>query len=158
MPDFSITPQNGTLPSGQAEALSQLYVACFPDFTPWHATTFEDIAQNPINRLFIGTQNGETEGYIITQTCMPEMEILSIAINPLLHRQGLGQRLLAQVLQDAQGQRIHKVFLEVAENNTAALKLYLKNNFTLIGRRKDYYTSTTGKPAIHAVTMCRVLD
>lgn len=158
MPDFPITRHQGTLPSGQAETLSEIYTACFPDFPPWNTASFEEIIAKPINAIYIGTQDNQTQGFIITQTCLPEMEILSLAVSPQMRRMGIGQRLLSHVLEDARGQNIEKIFLEVAANNIPALRLYTKNNFTVIGQRKDYYTSITGKPPIDAATMCRVMD
>ena len=40
-----------------------------------------------------------------------------------------------------QPRSIKRLFLEVRENNDAAIKLYKKCSFKTIGRRKGYYSS-----------------
>ncbi|MDG1996670.1 MAG: GNAT family N-acetyltransferase, partial [Emcibacteraceae bacterium] len=47
--------------------------------------------------------------------------------------------LLEWIIKDLQGNSFEKIFLEVRENNVAAIRLYKKNSFDIIGRRIGYY-------------------
>jgi ribosomal-protein-alanine N-acetyltransferase len=49
-----------------------------------------------------------------------------------------------------------RIFLEVAEDNEAALALYRKLGFQEVGRRKRYYARRDGEPA-DALTMALTL-
>ncbi len=48
-------------------------------------------------------------------------------------------------------------FLEVADSNAAAIRLYQGLGFTRIGERKGYYPEVNGRPAT-ALVMRRDLD
>ncbi|WP_281648743.1 ribosomal protein S18-alanine N-acetyltransferase [Parendozoicomonas sp. Alg238-R29] len=78
-------------------------------------------------------------GYTVTMVAVGEGHILNIAITPDFQRQGLGQRLLDFLIQDLAEQKANIIFLEVRTSNTSAIELYLKNNFTEVGRRNNYY-------------------
>jgi ribosomal-protein-alanine N-acetyltransferase len=51
---------------------------------------------------------------------------------------------------------VRRIYLEVASDNAAALRLYTKSGFTQTGLRKGYY-ARTGHPPADAVTMARTL-
>ncbi len=46
-----------------------------------------------------------------------------------------------------QTQSFKRLFLEVRENNEAAIRLYKKCSFKIIGRRKGYYNSSREEKA-----------
>ena len=68
-----------------------------------------------------------------------EAHITLLAIHPDYRRQGLGQLLLFNLLEDALARQLEWATLEVNENNSNALNLYQKYGFLVAGKRKNYY-------------------
>jgi len=64
-----------------------------------------------------------------------EAELLNLAVDPQLRRQGIARRLLKAMLPTAGGE----VFLEVRESNLAARKFYQFMGFEVVGHRPEYY-------------------
>lgn len=93
-------------------------------------------------------------GFIIAQFMDPESEILMVATAPTIRRHGIGGKLLDALL-DRLGQLGPPLcFLEVADNNLPAQRLYMSRGFENVGRRKAYYPpETTGSSPIDALVM-----
>lgn len=68
-----------------------------------------------------------------------EAHILTIAVQPEFRGQGIGRWLLLHLIDEARQAGCAGIALEVRPSNQAALKLYEKLGFALIGRRKRYY-------------------
>lgn len=85
------------------------------------------------------TQN--IAGFIVTRTTGPgQSEILNLAVDPALRRQGVARRLLEQALHHGKHEGHGVWFLEVRESNSAAIRLYEDSGFERIGVRKNYYS------------------
>ncbi len=67
------------------------------------------------------------------------MEIDNLVVAARARQQGIGRALLAEALQQAWQRGARYAFLEVRENNLAALALYQSAGFTQAGRRRGYY-------------------
>ncbi|MBP5155768.1 MAG: GNAT family N-acetyltransferase [Clostridia bacterium] len=68
-----------------------------------------------------------------------ECEVINLAVAKGSRRKGYGGALLGAVLSAARGNGAEKAFLEVAEGNSAAVSLYVKNGFEPVGRRRNFY-------------------
>jgi ribosomal-protein-alanine N-acetyltransferase len=77
-------------------------------------------------------------GFIMLQSVAEQWEVLTFAVRPQFRRQGLGEQLLAHVLDQAKAVPA-SIFLEVATDNLPARKLYEKMGFKLLTTRKNYY-------------------
>ena len=71
-----------------------------------------------------------------------EAHITLLGIHPAYRRQGLGQLILFNLLEDAIARKLAWATLEVNENNLAAVNLYDKYGFQVAGKRKNYYQPT----------------
>ncbi len=80
-----------------------------------------------------------------------EMEIIDMGTLPEARGQGLATQLLNSTIEDLKDIDIQTVYLEVAENNADALKLYQNCGFVKYNTRKGYY-SVKGKK-IDAILM-----
>ena len=96
----------------------------------------------------------ESDGFAIGRIAGDEVELLTLAVDPLRRRQGNGARLVAGFLATAQAQDALRAFLEVAADNEAAIALYLQAGFAVCGRRRGYYRPASG-PAVDALVMER---
>ena len=81
---------------------------------------------------------------MIYRKILDEYEILALATNIKNLRKGIASKLLKRLIEKAKKEDINKVFLEVSENNIAAIKLYLKVGFCKLGFRKNYYKTPQG--------------
>lgn len=91
------------------------------------------------NQCWLLEKDGELAGYTVTMFAVGEGHLLNIAIAPTFQRQGLGSRLMAFLADDLAQLGAEVIFLEVRVSNRQAIELYLKNDFTEVGRRKNYY-------------------
>ncbi len=61
--------------------------------------------------------------------------------DPTRRRQGIGTRLVENILQTGRLHGARQIFLEVRETNLNAQALYLKHGFDVVGRRRAYYSN-----------------
>ncbi len=115
-----------------------------------HATAFTKTwPASEITALFAiaGTQGfiaevaSEAVGMAITRTIAGQSEILTIATKPTKQKSGVAAKIMNQALTAAKKLGASEIFLEVAQGNLAAQKLYAKSGFTESGRRKAYYAN-----------------
>jgi ribosomal-protein-alanine N-acetyltransferase len=88
-----------------------------------------------------GSGSGEPCGFVILREAADEAEIITIATDPSKRRLGIGRALMTHAIRHLHGDRIARLFLEVSENNAAALSLYRTLGFRQVGARKGYYAS-----------------
>jgi len=69
-----------------------------------------------------------------------QIHINNLAIRPELRRQGLGSRLLQEVIAEAARLGADRATLEVRRSNVPAQKLYERAGFVQAGVRRNYYT------------------
>jgi ribosomal-protein-alanine N-acetyltransferase len=74
---------------------------------------------------------------------MDEGEILNLAVRGQSRRHGDGQALVGELLNGFQRGRVRRVFLEVRESNSRAIRFYGELGFLRVGRREGYYRDPT---------------
>jgi [ribosomal protein S18]-alanine N-acetyltransferase len=87
-------------------------------------------------------------GFILSRIAADEAEILSIAVARSRRGKGLGRRLIDVNLRRLAGLGVRTVFLEVAESNLPARRMYQRAGFRDVGRRKGYYSDANGSAAL----------
>jgi len=68
-----------------------------------------------------------------------ELHITAVAVDPARRRQGLGQRVLQDLINAGQRLGARHATLEVAAGNAAARALYARQGFAIAGVRRRYY-------------------
>lgn len=111
---------------------------------PWSYGLFYDCVTGAYECLALERQ-GVILGYTVVQYVLDEAHLLNIAIDPALHRQGLGELLMDELLQRARDRHCQRVFLEVRVSNAGAQQLYLKMGFREVGQRRGYYPAVNGR-------------
>ena len=129
------------------EDLAALYARAFPGSRPWSP---DEVTQLTAAPGFVVTLDA---GFALGRAVAGEAELITIAVDPSARRRGLGRALLAAFEARARVLAAETAFLEVAEDNAAALGLYRATGWTETGRRSGYYKRTTGP--VDAVTMTR---
>ena len=131
---------------GDCGRMAQIHAEGFAH--PWDRFEFERMtSQGAVVDLLIsqGLFGEIATGFAISQIVAGEAELFSIALD----REVRGRHLAAPLL-EAHGARLRRagaecLFLEVAEDNAAALGLYRRLGFEEIGRRKGYYPGESAK-------------
>jgi [ribosomal protein S18]-alanine N-acetyltransferase len=144
-------------PAGQRDAarLAQLHGAAF--HRGWGEGEFE-VMLTERNTLVHRLRRGRrTIGFAVSRMAADEAELLSIAIDAAQRGRGLSRNLLLTHLGHLAGRGVHKVFLEVEENNQPARRLYERAGFEAIGRRERYYQQAGGEQ-LNALLMRRDLS
>ncbi|MDH7511928.1 MAG: ribosomal protein S18-alanine N-acetyltransferase [Clostridiales bacterium] len=114
----------------------------FPN--PWHESTFRgEIQHRPISfpLAVVHSRLNKVIGYIIFWQVGEDVQVNNIAIHPDFRRLGIGEAVLKQVIELVRWRGARLVTLEVRPSNTAALSLYRKLGFKMMGVRKGYYTN-----------------
>lgn len=86
-------------------------------------------------------------GFALGRAVAGEAELLTLATDPARRRQGLGRALLGAFEEEAARRGAQEVFLEVAEDNSAAWALYRAAGYAETGRRRGYYRRDGAVPA-----------
>lgn len=94
-------------------------------------------------------------GFSLFRTVADESELLLLAVDPMHHRRGVGQRLLEAFLEQARNDGVTRVHLEVRDGNPAAA-MYRNVGFSPVGRRRNYYHGADGK-RFDAITLAHRL-
>jgi ribosomal-protein-alanine N-acetyltransferase len=142
--------QEGDLPAVRAiEALS------FSN--PWSDDTFRGEIQNTaISFPFVVVRRpgDEVVAYIVFWQIRDDVQVNNIAVHPDCRGLGIGEALMRFAVAKVRGESASFMTLEVRPSNTAAVTLYRKLGFEVLGTRKNYYT----KPDEDAFVMGLVLD
>lgn len=131
MPEFLI---NEARPE-EAPLLAAIHALSLPH--PWSEAEISATMRSPHVKTLAAFDGGSLAGFIIYRLAAGECEILTFAVHPDFRRLGIGKSLASSMLAENAG----NFFLDVAENNIAALKLYESLGFKRIGHRPDYYGS-----------------
>jgi ribosomal-protein-alanine N-acetyltransferase len=121
-----------------------LLIEQLTQFSPWTAEIFERCLQAHYEG-WVWEIDDKIAGFIISAQQVGENHILNIGVHPDYQRQGIGQTLVAYVLETAKKKASHISFLEVRRSNTKAIALYEKVGFVQIGERKNYYVAFQGR-------------
>jgi ribosomal-protein-alanine N-acetyltransferase len=128
------------IPAAQVhgEALAAMHRICFRE--PWSAQAFQSSLSLPTTKGLIAQSPQVGPGGMVLWSVVAEQaEILTIAVLPPYRHHGLGRRLLAAAWDDAVVGGCLEMFLDVAEDNVAAQRLYAAFGFRECARRKGYY-------------------
>ena len=135
-----------------APFLTALHAESFGE-AGWNVAQITDSLALATTYAWIAQEGGVPVGFIFCQIAGDEADILTLCVTPSSRGRGIAFLLLETLLATAQRQETHRVFLEVAVDNPAALALYRKAGFRSNGIRPNYYHR--GTSAVDAVMLER---
>tara|TARA_E500000178_G_scaffold345441_1_gene395310 strand:- start:20735 stop:21973 length:1239 start_codon:yes stop_codon:yes gene_type:complete len=120
----------------------------------WSERNFEDSleAGYKCKKLI---DNNLLVGYYIWMKADEECHLLNFTVASARQKRGLGKWMLVQLLDSLKKLNFRSIYLEVRQSNQDAIRLYGKNGFEIIGRRKDYYPDFRGRE--DALVMKRII-
>jgi len=131
------------LPS-DAPDLAALHAQALPP--GWPAADIAASCGNA-NRIVLKAADGAALlGFAVLQFAAGEAEILSIAVAKEARRQGIAWSIMEALAGICREKLISCIYLEVAESNSGALRLYGKLGFREFARRENYYQAARPAP------------
>lgn len=105
----------------------------------WSERSFRNELDHPHGIFLCAFVEGKVVGYGGVWLVIDEAHVTTLAIDPAFRRQGIGARLIAELLTRARDRGMECATLEVRASNVAAIKLYEKIGFVAASVRKGYY-------------------
>jgi ribosomal-protein-alanine N-acetyltransferase len=141
--------------TGDARDLARIHAQSF--FRGWPTEEFASFLADRNTPVYIACDaKRRIAGFALIRTVADESELLSIAVDPRWRGKGVGRALMDAVFADLMMSPARRMFLEVDEQNHAAIRLYEKLGFSTISSRKGYYPRPDGSAAT-ALVMARDL-
>lgn len=127
-----------------APALAALHAQAF--YRGWAVDEFEQLISSTtsVGQGARFSEHGALCGFVLSRLAGGEAEVLSIAVHQARRRMGIARVLLDHHLARLRQMRARELFLEVDEQNFAALAFYRNFHFSVVGRRNAYYSDASG--------------
>jgi len=108
---------------------------------PWTPDLFVAEFGNPrsVKRVVTVGENGPVIGYVIFWIVLDEAHLMNVAVDEAFKRKGAAKLMLQKMIDECAGRGVRYVTLEVRKSNEAAIELYLRFGFKMVGLRKNYY-------------------
>jgi ribosomal-protein-alanine N-acetyltransferase len=122
------------------EPVMALEVELFGD-EAWSPTMFwSELAERATRHYVVVTAGDRILAYAGLCAYPPhEAYVQTVAVAPDAQGQGLGTRLLSELIQEAERRGCKHLDLEVRADNAVAIALYERHGFDRIGLRRGYY-------------------
>ena len=124
-----------------AQAMADIHSRCFD--RPWPAL---EMAMHIKRDLCLGLSD-PLQSFVIIRRSALDAEILTVATDPEARSLGLAARLLNDAHHRLGETGVETLFLDVAEDNAVARRLYKRLGYQPIGRRPAYYRRGRGRMA-----------
>ncbi|MCX7086669.1 MAG: ribosomal protein S18-alanine N-acetyltransferase [Methylococcales bacterium] len=111
---------------------------------PWSEAIFEDCLRVNYS-CWVCEESGDILGFSIVAIAVGEAHILNINVHPAEQKQGIGRKMLTNLIEVARSKNAETIFLEVRPSNVGAIALYDSMGFNEIGIRKGYYQAENGR-------------
>ena len=133
----------GVLTPADARRCAELEAMLFPGDDPWPEAAFQRELAAKHNHYVAARAGDLLVGYAgisrLGRTSPFEYEVHTIGVDPAYQGQGIGRRLLIELLEFADG---GVTYLEVRTDNATAIALYRSLGFTDVGLRRRYYRAS----------------
>jgi ribosomal-protein-alanine N-acetyltransferase len=138
-----------------AKDLARIHGQSF--YRGWPTADFQSFLEDRNTPAYIACDaKRRIAGFALIRTVADEAELLTIAVEPRWRDKGVGRALMDAAFADLMMSPARRMFLEVDEQNHAAIRLYEKLGFSTISSRKGYYPRADGSAAT-ALVMARDL-
>lgn len=107
---------------------------------PWDEVSIRGELDNPLALWLIAEdEKGSVLGYVGSQSCFEDADILNVAVAPEARRRGIAESLMLELERCLLPKGVEKITLEVRASNAPAIALYRKIAYQQVGIRKNYY-------------------
>ena len=96
--------------------------------------------ENPLALWLVAEgEEGGVLGYVGSQSCFEDADILNVAVAPAARRRGLAAALMTELEARLAPKGVERITLEVRASNLPAIRLYEGLGYVQAGLRKGYY-------------------
>ena len=99
----------------------------------------EEAEKSSAKKTGSGAEKAGVLGYVGSQTCFEDADILNVCVAPAARRQGVAEALMLELEKKLLPQGVEQITLEVRASNEPAIRLYEKLGYAQLGVRKGYY-------------------
>ena len=124
----------------EADCIEAIEKVCFSK--PWSRKSIIESFSHG-TKFVLCKERGKTVGYMGISCVLDEGYVTNIAVLPEYRRKGVASALIEYCFALASEKKLSFVSLEVRKSNLAAIKLYEKFGFEIIGERKNFYECPT---------------
>ena len=117
--------------------VAELERICFAD--PWSEKSVASELDNKWALWFVALEEDKVAGYIGSQTCLDETDMMNVAVHPDHRNKGIATGLIVGLVEALQERGSRCLTLEVRASNEPAIRVYRALDFVEVGRRKNYY-------------------
>jgi ribosomal protein S18 acetylase RimI-like enzyme len=129
-----------------AQLIRELAQLSFGEYDPRAARTTANMMLEPGATTLVAERGAKVLGFIILRRQPANaLAVNAIAVTPTERGTGVGKRLMQAAERRARSHGIGRIRLCTAQANLAALDLFLRRGFTIVGRTAVYYWR--GQPA-----------
>src|SRR5947209_8385312 len=127
------------------ETLTEAYIAPIlaiegrTNTAPWSERSFRNELDHERGIFLVALLGGELVGYGGVWLVIDEAHITTVAVVPEQQRQGIGERMMIELLKRSKERGMLCSTLEVRAGNEAAIKMYEKLGYVVSAKRKGYY-------------------
>ena len=141
-----------TLRTADIEIVAKIHATCF--FDAWGPSMIRQVLDMPGTFGLVARRQNYSSivGFALARIAADECELLSLGVASEYRANGAGAKLLTAAMAGAVSEQARWFFLEVAEDNKAALRLYAAHGLTKVGYRLNYYENADGSKT-NALTM-----
>lgn len=107
--------------------------------SPWSEKSFRNEIDHRHGIFRVAIQDGAVVAYGGLWLVIDEAHVTNVAVAPTHQRQGIGRKLMIQLLEASKAAGMTCATLEVRAGNTPALELYEKLGFERSAVRRGYY-------------------
>ncbi|MCR4762546.1 MAG: tRNA (adenosine(37)-N6)-threonylcarbamoyltransferase complex dimerization subunit type 1 TsaB [Lachnospiraceae bacterium] len=105
----------------------------------WSERLLAEAADRRDSVYLVAVFDGRSIGHAGIRNVCGEGEITNVCVDEAWRRQGVGERMLRELLAQGKALGIEACTLEVRQSNTAAIRLYEKLGFVCAGARPGFY-------------------
>jgi ribosomal-protein-alanine N-acetyltransferase len=110
---------------------------------PWSLSLFmSELALRSTRAYWVARVDGAVVGYCGLMVTGEDGHVTTLAVDPAMHRRGIGTRLLLVLAGEAIRRGATSLTLEVRMSNRPAQELYRRFGFRPAGVRRNYYVET----------------
>jgi [ribosomal protein S18]-alanine N-acetyltransferase len=115
----------------------------------WTSAQYEKLLENGI--VLVAEEAPVLRGFICAKAVAGEWEIENVVVAAEDQRGGVASELVRALIQRAKSQTAEAILLEVRESNLPARRLYEKQGFCEVGRRRAYYAGPVEDAILYAL-------
>ena len=98
------------------------------------------VLQRATTQAWIATEGGTSLGLVILELAGSNASVLAVAVTQRARGRGVGGLLMQAAERHARAQAVKQLTLFTADSNLAALDLFLRRGFRIVGRKPGFYS------------------